>query len=141
MRIGRETQLLRLGQIAGNGIIFKVAEMGSHQCVIIPVGTDVKGVEVTEIHKFFNRSLEGTWLGGGDRIFLYAVVKALGLAGITESVCRLSLIRVSLLSAWACKESDRNRKRDRTICFILRFFVVMIDAVRFTNGLPFVDFY
>ena len=30
-------------RIAGNGIIFKVAEMGSHQCVIIPVGTDVKG--------------------------------------------------------------------------------------------------
>ena len=73
MRIGRETQLLRLGQIAGNGIIFKVAEMGSHQCVIIPVGTDVKGVEVSEIHELPDRSLKSAWFGRYHRISLQTI--------------------------------------------------------------------
>ena len=70
---GRETQLLRLGQIAGNGIILKVAEMGSHQCVIIPVGTDVKGVEVTEIHELPDRSLKSAWFGRYHRISLQTI--------------------------------------------------------------------
>ena len=73
MRIGRETQLLRLGQIAGNGIIFKVAEMGGHQCVIIPVVTDIKGVEVTEIHELPDRSLESAWFGRYHRISLQTI--------------------------------------------------------------------
>ena len=74
MGIGRKAKLLRLRKFAGDRVILKVAEMRSHQRVVIAVGADVERVEVTEIHKFFNRSLEGTWLGGGDRIFLYAVV-------------------------------------------------------------------
>ena len=55
MGIGRKAKLLRLRKFAGDRVILKVAEMRSHQRVVIAVGADVERVEVTEIHKFFKK--------------------------------------------------------------------------------------
>ena len=46
MGIGRKAKLLRLRKFAGDRVILKVAEMRSHQRVVIAVGADVERVDI-----------------------------------------------------------------------------------------------
>ena len=59
MWIGGETELLRLGQVTVDRVVFEVAEMSGHQRIFISVGTDIERIEITEVHEFFDGSFKG----------------------------------------------------------------------------------
>lgn len=96
--------------------------MSNHQRIIITVRTDIERIEITEVHEF-----------------LIALLKAPGRVDASESASILSFIRLSLFSVCACRESDSSKKKNRIIRFIMRFFVTVIDVVRFTKVLSFAD--
>ena len=61
---------------AGDRVIFEVAEMSSHQRIIITVRADIERIKITEIHKFLDCSLKGLgWVTVVESILVLSFVE------------------------------------------------------------------
>ena len=57
---------------AGDGIIFEIAEMSDHECVIVTIRTNIGCIKITEIQELLDCSFKSTGFGG-DGICLFTV--------------------------------------------------------------------
>ena len=81
------------------------------------MGLDIERIEITEVQEFFDGSFKGARSDGCERVGFI-----------------LSFMRLSLFFSLSLQKSDSSRKKDRISRFIVRFFVTVIDVVRFTES-------